>query len=254
VGIEGQTVLLRPSTVTIDTAVEAAPGVDERVLAMAEGVDGPVALVQTPTDVRLVVFAEAALKPPWPVADVLDGDLIGEAPVVLHRDGEQCAVLWVESGAAVDLGVDCVSGSSLTAIDGDTVVVSLADAGVHRVTAEGATEIASGGLLVDWDGASRLFAASIAENSIVVMNVDGVVERVIPADGPLLAMTALGASGVVWAEVSGEDTRVRWASPEGDDLGEVVHSQAIVTLTGSPDGAKLGVERRFDVATYEMVR
>ena len=254
VGFGGQTALLRPETVEVETVVEAAPGIDEIVMAVGRETRGIVALVRTPLDVRLVVFEGEGIKAPWTVSGVVDADLVGEAPVVLYRSETECLVRWVEDDVEVGLGLQCVETSNLTAIDADTVVVALGKSGIVRVTADGVVQLAEAGRSVDYDGVDRLYAATADESAIVVMDVDGVVENTIPAGGQVTHLAGLAGRGVVWSEVVEAGWALRWASPGGEMLGEVVHNEAIDALSASTDGLRVGVQRTLDVGTYQVGR
>lgn len=254
VGFDGQTALLDPATLDV-TLVEAAPGVNEFVLATDRTTSGPVALVVTDIDVRLVVFDGGGIRAPWPVTGVVDGDLVGEEPVVLIRgEDDECRVRWVVDEIEVGLGLECIDDATLTAVDRSTVVVSLGNRGVLRVTPERVTEIVRTGRAADWDGTDTLYITDVNETEIQVVDLDGSVTARIPAGGDIVAMTAMGDRGVAWAEDIEGRFHLRWASATGEDLGEVVHNEPILALAAAPDGVRLGVVRLFDIGSYEVGR
>jgi len=256
VGAAGRTLRLNPAVEAVTGDVEAQPNYPEEVVAAGRKGTADVALVRTPTDLRLVAFDPA----PGGISDFFDQREVrfatwtGTQVLDQYRyEATQCGLRWMHQEDPIIEGLDC-GEITMSVVDEDTVVVGLGRDGVLWVDQTAATTIASDGLFVAWDAKQRLVWHAVAgETWVAAVTPEGEEVRRVQAGDAIQALTALGDRGeIVWSENTLAGSRLVRADGEGTPLESLDSERSIVGLDSDPAGTRIAVQRTGDVGTYVM--
>lgn len=254
VGGSDRTLRLNPAVEAVTGDVEALPNYPEEVVAAGRNGTTDVALVRTPSDLRLVAFepAPGGISDFFEQREVRTATWTGTQVLSFFRnEPTRCALRWMHQPDPIIDGLDC-GEITMSVVDEDTVVVGLGRDGVSWVDQTAATTIAPDGLFVAWDARQGLVWHALAgETWVAAVTPEGEEVRRVQAGDAIQALTALGDRGeIIWAEATVAGSRLVRADGSGLPVETLESERPVVALDSDPTGTRVAVQRTEDVGTY----